>query len=131
MLQTEAREGQTLLLCQRDAALKAALLVWPSRDLHLYSPLGWRIGTSERRSTSGQCWSLDINDLDVDGRLGSRGKLRHSKVCLHALALQAAIGPLAELEPTPCLEGRPGPLHSPVELPFGLHWHTHVPLQGC
>src|SRR4029453_2979266 len=95
MLQTEACKGQTLLLCQRDAPLKATLLVRPSRDLHLYGPLGWRIGTSERRSTSGQCWSLDINDLDVDGRPGSRGKLQHSKVCLHALALQSAISPLA------------------------------------
>ena len=95
MVQAETREGQALLRCQRDAPLKAALLVRPSRDVYLHGPLGWRIGASERRSTPGQCRSLDINDLDVYGRLGSRGELRHRKVCLHALAMQSTIGPLA------------------------------------
>ncbi len=94
MVQAEMREGQALLLCQRDSPLKTALLVRPSRNAHLHGPLGWRIGASERRSTPGQCRSLDINDLDVYGRLGSRGELRHSQVCLHALALQSAIGPV-------------------------------------
>ena len=64
-MQTEAREGQTLLLCQQDLSLKAALLVRPSRDMHLHGPLRWRIGASKRRRTPGQPWSLDINDLAV------------------------------------------------------------------
>jgi hypothetical protein len=53
MVQAEARKGQALLLCQRDAPFKAALVVWPSRNAPLHGSLGWRIGASERRRTLG------------------------------------------------------------------------------
>ena len=112
MVQTEAREGQTLLLGQHDAPLKPALLVRPSCDVHLHGPLGWRIGASECRSTSGQCGPLDINDLTIEGRLGSRGKARHSKVCLYALALQRRHRPTRVAE-ADYVSG--GPARSPAQ----------------
>ena len=71
MVQTEAREGQTLLLCQHDLPLKAALLIRPSRDMHLHGPLRWRIGASECRRTSGQCL---VPGHQRSGHLGSPGE---------------------------------------------------------